>query len=52
MGFINVTFDEKFDVQSWSGDPILLDKSIPQGKIPMMPTELELYFLKVRENIL
>ena len=33
MGFINVSFDENFEVKTWSGDPILLDKAIPQGKL-------------------
>ena len=32
MGFINVTFDENFEVQSWDGDPILLDNTIQRGK--------------------
>ena len=32
MGFINVTFDENFEVQTWNGDPILLDKTVPRGK--------------------
>ena len=32
MGFLNVTFDENYEVQSWSGNPVLLDKSIEQGK--------------------
>ncbi|XP_045195357.2 snake venom 5'-nucleotidase-like [Mercenaria mercenaria] len=30
MGFLNVTFDEDFNVKSWSGQPVLLDKTIPQ----------------------
>ena len=32
MGFLNVTFDKSFEVQSWSGNPVLLDKSIEQGE--------------------
>ena len=31
MGFLNVTFDENFDVVGWSGNPVLLDKSIARG---------------------
>ncbi|KAL4232880.1 5'-nucleotidase [Mactra antiquata] len=30
MGFLNVTFDDQLEVSSWSGDPVLLDKSIPR----------------------
>jgi 5'-nucleotidase len=33
MGFMNVTFDDKFEVKTWSGQPVLLDNSIPQGKM-------------------
>ncbi|XP_060560431.1 snake venom 5'-nucleotidase-like [Ruditapes philippinarum] len=32
MGFINVTFDDDFEVKSWSGSPVLLDKSILQDQ--------------------
>lgn len=28
MGILNVTFDENFDVQSWSGSPLLLDATV------------------------
>jgi hypothetical protein len=35
MGFINVTFDDDFEVKSWSGSPVLLDKSILQGMLEM-----------------
>lgn len=31
MGFLNVTFDDQFEVKSWSGQPVLLDSSIQEG---------------------
>lgn len=30
MGFLNVTFNDTFEVKEWSGQPVLLDNSIPQ----------------------
>ena len=43
MGMLNVTFDDKFDVLSWAGNPILLDNSIPQGMIWLLKTGLKSY---------
>ena len=33
MGVLNVTFDDGGEVQSWDGNPVLLDNTIPQGKL-------------------
>ena len=33
MGVLNVTFDDNGEVQSWSGNPVLLDSKIQQGRI-------------------
>lgn len=33
MGLLNITFDEAFEVQEWSGRPMLLDHTVPKGKI-------------------
>ena len=32
MGFINVEFDANLEVLNWTGNPILLDNTILQGK--------------------
>ncbi|KAK3603341.1 hypothetical protein CHS0354_025947 [Potamilus streckersoni] len=30
LGYLNVLFDDKGEVSSWNGNPILLDKTVPQ----------------------
>ena len=32
LGYLNVTFDDKGEVTGWSGNPILLDNSVVEGK--------------------
>ena len=32
LGLINVNFDASFEVESWTGNPILLDNTVQQGK--------------------
>ena len=33
LGYLKVTFDNTGKVKSWSGNPILLDSSVPKGKM-------------------
>ncbi|EEC19323.1 5' nucleotidase, putative, partial [Ixodes scapularis] len=32
LGFLQVTFNDKGDVMNWTGNPILLNSSVPEGK--------------------
>ncbi len=32
LGYLKVTFSDNGDVKSWSGNPIILDKTVARGK--------------------
>ena len=45
LGLLNVTFDEDGEATEWSGNPILMDSSIPQGKLYALLFKIKRSFL-------
>ena len=36
LGYLNVAFDNNGQVKNWTGNPILLDSSVPKGRFAKM----------------
>ncbi len=37
LGYLKVTFSDSGEVLSWSGNPIILDKTVERGKVKVGP---------------
>ena len=40
LGYLKVAFDNNGQVKNWTGNPILLDSSVPKGKFDKVPFTL------------